>query len=139
MKKYLFFASLILLLSLNLAGCSEEMNGYHSELKVGAKDLHGYSFANNEHQIYLDDHHMLITGRLPYSVENSESIMTDFLTDQGKKAGDTVFEEYDNVKITAKNNKYSILIEGFSMEFMKFKEHILVDEYGVEYILKQVE
>ncbi|MGE7982197.1 hypothetical protein [Solibacillus sp. NPDC093137] len=139
MKKYLFSATLIFLFSLILASCSEETNGYQSDLKVEAEDLHGYSFANNEYQIYLNDHHMLITGRLPYSIENSKSIMTDFLNDQGKKAGDTVFEEYDDVKITTKNNIYTILIEGFSMEFMKFKEHILVDEYGMEYILNQVE
>lgn len=85
MKKYLLFTSLILLISLVLAGCSEKTNGYQSDLKVEAKDLHGYSFTNNEYQIYLDDHHMLITGQLPYSVENSESIMTDFLINQGNK------------------------------------------------------
>ena len=78
MKKYLFSTTLILLFSLILASCSEETNGYQSDLKVEAKDLHGYSFANNEYQIYLNDHHMLITGRLQLITKKNTDNLQDY-------------------------------------------------------------
>ena len=141
MKRWMICLTLLGLFFLQ--GCKEESsivygNGYQSDLKAKAEDLDGYILDSGTYKLHIEDDHMIVIGKIssnnPVTGESDKHVLDEIFEAQGMKPFDSIFEEYDDVKIKTKGNVYTISVNDFSIQFLKFKEHILVDKNGHEYI-----
>ena len=136
MKKSFSFFSLIIICVLLAVGCSEE-NNYVSDLDAHERDLDGYFFDSGRYQLYFKDDKMMIIGR--DIGKDKKSVLDEIYLNKGVELGGTVMEEYENVEVTTNDNKYTIIVDDFTLEFTKFKDHIIVDSENMEYIRNKLE
>ena len=136
MKKSFSFFSLIIICVLLAVGCSEE-NNYASDLDAHERDLDGYFFDSGRYQLYFKDDKMMIIGR--EIGKDKKSVLDEIYLNKGVELGGTVMEEYENVEVTTNDNKYTIKVDDFTLEFTKFKDHIIVDSENMEFIRNKLE
>ncbi|WP_339215923.1 protein-disulfide isomerase [Solibacillus sp. FSL W8-0372] len=136
MKKSVSFFSLIIMCVLLAVGCSEE-NNYASDLDAHERDLDGYFFDSGRYQLYFKDDKMMIIGR--EIGKDKKSVLDEIYLNKGVELGGTVMEEYENVEVTTNDNKFTIIVDDFTLEFTKFKDHIIVDSENMEYIRNKLE
>lgn len=136
MKKSFSFFSLIIICVLLIVGCSEE-NNYVSDLDAHERDLDGYFFDSGRYQLYFKDDKMMIIGR--EIGKDKKSVLDEIYLNKGVELGGLVMEEYENVEVTTNDNKYTIIVDDFTLEFTKFKDHIIVDSENMEYIRNKLE
>ena len=136
MKKSFSFFTLIIICVLLAVGCSEE-NNYVSDLDAHERDLDGYFFDSGRYQLYFKDDKMMIIGR--DIGKDKKSVLDEIYLNKGVELGGTVMEEYENVEVTTNHNKYTIIVDDFTLEFTKFKDHIIVDSEKMEYIRNKLE
>ncbi|MBD8036373.1 protein-disulfide isomerase [Solibacillus sp. A46] len=136
MKKSVSFFSLIIMCVLLAVGCSEE-NNYASDLDAHERDLDGYFFDSGRYQLYFKDDKVMIIGR--EIGKDKKSVLDEIYLNKGVELGGTVMEEYENVEVTTNDNKYTIKVDDFTLEFTKFKDHIIVDSENMEYIRNKLE
>ena len=136
MKKSFSFFSLIIICVLLAVGCSEE-NNYASDLDAHERDLDGYFFDSGRYQLYFKDDKMMIIGR--EIGKDKKSVLDEIYLNKGVELGGTVMEEYENIEVTTNDNKYTIIVDDFTLEFTKFKDHIIVDSENMEYIRNKLE
>ena len=136
MKKSFSFFSLIIICVLLAVGCSEE-NNYVSDLDAHERDLDGYFFDSGRYQLYFKDDKMMIIGR--EIGKDKKSVLDEIYLNKGVELGGTVMEEYENVEVTTNDNKYTIKVDDFTLEFTKFKDHIIVDSENMEFIRNKLE
>ncbi|MBD8032410.1 protein-disulfide isomerase [Solibacillus merdavium] len=137
MKKSFSFFSLIIICVLLAVGCSEENNNYSSDLDAHKRDLDGYFFDSGRYQLYFKDDKMMINGR--DIGKDKKSVLDEIYLNKGVELGGTVMEEYENVEVTTNDNKYTIKVDDFTLEFTKFKDHIIVDSENMEFIRNKLE
>lgn len=136
MKRSFSFFSLIIICVLLTVGCSEE-NNYASDLDAHERDLDGYFFDSGRYQLYFKDDNMMIIGR--EIGKDKKSVLDEIYLNKGVELGGSVMEEYENVEVTTNDNKYTIIVDDFTLEFTKFKDHIIVDSENMEYIRNKLE
>ena len=136
MKKSFSIFSLIIICVLLAVGCSEE-NNYVSDLDAHERDLEGYFFDSGRYQLYFKDDKMMIIGR--EIGKDKKSVLDEIYLNKGVELGGSVMEEYENVEVTTNDNKYTIIVDDFTLEFTKFKDHIIVDSENMEYIRNKLE
>lgn len=84
--------------------------------------------------IYLDENELTINGT--FVNDDRKSILDKVVVTEDMESPH-VEREYTNAKVEVKDDKYIITADdGVSLEFTKFKEHIIVDADGMEYIRK---
>lgn len=71
--------------------------------------------------------------------KDKKSVLDEIYLNKGVELGGTVMEEYENVEVTTNDNKYTIIVDDFTLEFTKFKDHIIVDSENMEYIRNKLE
>lgn len=134
-KIYLSVISIFTLLILITAGCvqEEDSSKYKSDLKANASDLDGHYYKGYRYQLYFKDDKMLV---IKDNIIDKQKSPLDalFVNEENKDKSFTSTKEYQDIKIKTKGNKYYITVDDVTLEFIKFKEHIIVDSEDVEYI-----
>lgn len=134
MKKYLSILSFLAILVLAITGCVEEDSSkYKSDLKAKVSDLDSHYYKSNRYELYFKDDKLLIINKRVIDKQTSP-LDSLFFDEENQDKTFTPTKEYDDVIIKTKGNKYYITIDNVTLEFIKFKEHIIVDSEDVEYI-----
>ena len=132
MKKVIYLWGLCVLPMLLILGCSDKNE---SELTAKKKDFENALFVGNRYQFQIDDDKLLIMGNNFYGEKYS---FDDLLFEDGIPDNNAVFLEFDHVKVKTKGVDYFITADGISFKLKKFKNHIVMDEEGNEFIRNEI-
>lgn len=134
MKKILSLAMLSIGCALMLFGCDQQGSSNNSEKVAKAEDFETHYYQSDRYMIYLDENELTINGT--FVNDDRKSILDKVVVTEDMESPH-VEREYTNAKVEVKDDKYIITADdGVSLEFTKFKEHIIVDADGMEYIRK---
>ena len=142
MKKISLFATLFISSFALLAACDEKTEVGDSTLTAQAEDFETYFYESDRYSLTLHEDDLTIMGTMGINVEDGrksaidEVILSHFESTEEEL---TAFfqKEFSDAKVEVQGNQYLITADhGLSLKFTKFKDHIIVDAEGMEYIRK---
>ncbi|MER2028298.1 MAG: protein-disulfide isomerase [Solibacillus sp.] len=142
MKKISLFATLFISSFTLLAACDEKTAVDYTTLTAQAEDFETYFYESDRYSLTLHEDDLTIMGTMGINVEDDrksaiDEVMLSYFESTEEELTAFFQKEFSDAKVEVQGNQYLITADhGLSLEFTKFKDHIIVDAEGMEYIRK---